>query len=124
MIEETFTQKIIGMDVMKMFDIIRNKINFVDEIQGAKFIFILDGETGKYVLPNGDYGYMKDEIGVYYKAIMEDKSSVTIIVDTDNNCLKFKFKTPIDKLVGLKEAMLNYIDYDYGKDYNEKYGEV
>jgi hypothetical protein len=120
-ITETFTQKIYGQNAFKMFDVLRNKINFVEPIAGLKVTIITDGRSGKYVLPNEQYGFLPDELkGDFYQFRLEDDSLVRISVDEANNSLIFNFVTAKDKHIGLRETVLNLIDYDYDRKLESK----
>lgn len=120
---EIFKQKIFGITARKMFNILRNSgsISFANDVIGLKVAKIVDGETGKYILPDGNYDYIPlNERGVYYKVFLEDDSTYTIGVDVENNSLVFNFNTSMEKLTGLRETVLSFIDYDYEKQYKEK----
>ena len=120
---KVFKQKIIGMTAKKMFNILRNSgsISFTNDVLGIKVAKIVDGETGKYVLPDGFYDYLPlKERGMYYKVFLDDGSDYTIGVDAENNNLIFNFNTSADKITGLRETVLSIIDYDYEKRYKEE----
>jgi hypothetical protein len=116
---ETFKQKIFGRKAKSLFNVLRNsgKISFANDVIGLKVTKIIDGESGKYVLPDGFYDYLPlNERGLYYKVFLEDGSDYIITIDEQTNSLIFNFNTTTEKLKGLQETILNFIDYDYGKE--------
>jgi hypothetical protein len=114
---EKFTQKIYGRTAKSMFNVLRNsgKISFVNDVIGLKVVKIIDG-GGKYLFPDQTYEYIPlNERGVYYKVYLEDGSDYNISIDEESNSLIFDFNTTPDKLAPLRETILSFIDYDYGR---------
>jgi hypothetical protein len=111
--------KIVGQTAKSMFDILRNsgKISFANDVIGLKAKEILDGENRKVYLPNGTNHYTTEvEKGLYTQVKLEDGSVYKVEVDDELNSLIFNFNTTPDKLSGLRETVLSFIDYGYGKD--------
>jgi hypothetical protein len=116
---EKFKVKIYGRTAKSMFNVLRNsgKISFANDVIGLKVTKIVDGKTGKYVLPDGFYDYIPpNERGTYLKVYLDDGSDYIASIDEESNSLIFDFNTSADKLVGLRETVLSFIDYEYGRD--------
>lgn len=107
---------IVGMTAESMLNVLRNsgKISFVNDILDKKLSRIEDGNTGKVLFPNEDYHY-NEEKGNYLAFDLEDGSHVKISVNESDNSLIFDFFPKEINARGLRETVLNYIDYDYGK---------
>lgn len=116
MINSEISVKVIGKSVFQMYDIVRNKISFLNKIQNVSLSRITDGERGKFLLPNGVVGKRTDiNFGKYYLLELEDGSSVKIVPDEGKNELIFRFEVSEDNLLGLRETFLSYIDYEYDR---------
>jgi hypothetical protein len=118
--------KIVGMKAQNMLEILLNsgKISFPNPILGVNITKILNGRTGKYVLPDQKYDYIdKNKRGNYMAFEMEDKSEVIIEVQEEDTLL-FEFITSEERMLGLQETVLNYIDYEYGKVKKVEEGKV
>lgn len=116
---ETFTIRIFERKAKSMFNVLTNsgKISFANDVLGIKATKIVNGETGQYVLPDGFYDYIPlNERGVYFKVFLEDGSDYTIRIDDESNSLIFDFNTTPDKLTAMRETILSFIDYGYGKE--------
>lgn len=115
MVTEKFKVKIVGRSAKSMLNILRNSgdISFANDIVGVKLSKIIDGNTGKYVFPNEEDGYVQDsEKGNYLMFIMEDDSKVKIEVDEDS--LIFEVTADSGRVVPIRETVLSFIDYEYG----------
>jgi hypothetical protein len=109
--------KIVGKTAQTMLNVLRNsgKISFPRPILGKKIVRIEDGNTGKVVFPDDDYHYNEDK-GNYLLFNLEDGSEVIIRVNKPDNSLIFEFSAVEIDPDGLRETVLSYIDYDYGRD--------
>lgn len=117
MMNKKVSVKIIGKNVFYMYDVVRNKVTFLKDIQGVSLSRITDGELGKFVLPDGYSGYRNDIIfGKYYLLELQDGSSVKITPDEATNSLIFDFNAKEDRILGMSETVINYIDYNYERD--------
>jgi hypothetical protein len=110
--------KIIGQTARDMFEVLRNsgKISFANDVIGIKAKSIVDGESLTEFLPDTTN---RDAVtysrGLYTQVNLEDGSIYTVTVDEEENSLIFYFNTTPDKLDGLRETVLSFIDYDYEK---------
>jgi hypothetical protein len=110
--------RIEGMNAETMLHILMNsgKISFPNTILGVGISRIVNGQTGQFALPDERSGYLEDfQTGNYLSLLMEDGSDAFIRLNRGDNSLIFEVNAERDKVFAVAEALIEYIDYDYGK---------
>lgn len=113
---ETLSVRIYEKTSTSLMEVLKcsGRISFTTKILGKNFIYIEEGLTGKRFYPNDTFEEFRPAED-YLKFELDDGSIVTIYNDISSNSLIFTFiPNKVDHLA-LRETVLSFIDYSYGR---------